>query len=339
MGSSSCTIVELAKHCKTSVATVSRVFSGKAHVNPVLRKRVLSAARELNYSPQQTSRKDNVAIIIPSNQSIRPPSWFANMLIAAIIQETTAAGMIPQLIEFSQIDLLYPNFTVAALILDWRERADIYQGLTQKGIPTIGINMKIPGGYMVCTDHYQSAKQALLYLYEYGHRKIGWLDTHTNNWGSAQRMQGYLDALKECSIDFDERMICAHDATAALALDGLTNVLHAGATALVCLHEDWVIQLNYYLQALRYKVPDDISVIAAEIPALCQWMMPPWTTVGQDLQKLALHALELIPQLTSGTLPVEAPATFKVQPIPNRLIERRSVAQRHQGNRMTPGIV
>ena len=92
MGSSSCTIVELAKHCKTSVATVSRVFSGKAHVNPVLRKRVLSAARELNYSPQQTSRKDNVAIIIPSNQSIRPPSWFANMLIAAIIQGQRQPG-------------------------------------------------------------------------------------------------------------------------------------------------------------------------------------------------------------------------------------------------------
>jgi LacI family transcriptional regulator len=334
MRSRSSTIVELARHCKTSVATVSRVFSGKVHVNPVLRERVLTAARELNYAPQQTSRKDNVAIIIPPSQSIRPPSWYANMLIATIIQETTAAGMIPQLIEFSQIDLLYPNFTVAALILDWRERAEVYQGLTRKGIPTIGINMKIPGGYMVCTDHYQSAKQALLHLYEHGHRKIGWLDAHTNNWGSAQRMQGYLDALKECSIDFDERMICAQDATAALALDGLADVLHAGATALVCLHEDWVIQLNYYLQALRYKVPEDISVIAAEIPSLCQWMMPPWTTVEQDLQKLALNALELIPLLANGSLPVKASAAFKVQPIPNRLIERRSVAQCHQGNRM-----
>ncbi len=329
MGSRSSNIVELAKHCETSVATVSRVFSGKVRVNPVLRERVLAAALELNYSPQQTSRKDNLAIIIPSSQSIRPPSWYANMLVATIIQETTAVGMIPQLIDFSQIGLLYPNFTVAALIMDWRERADIYPELTRKGIPAIGINMKIPGGYMVCTDHYQSAKLALLHLYEHGHHKIGWLDTHTNNWGSAQRMQGYLDTLKELSIEFDEKMICSQDATAALALDGLANVLHAGATALVCLHEDWVIQLNYYLQALRCKVPEDISVISAEIPSLCQWMMPPWSSVEQDLQKLALNALELIPPLAGGCLPVEAPADFQVQPIAHRLIERRSVARCH----------
>ncbi len=326
MMENSANIVELAKYCNTSPATVSRVFSGTARVKPEMRARVLEAARKLNYAPQQTARKDNVAIVIHSSQSIRPPSWFASMLVGTLLQEIAAAGMIPQLIEASQTGSLYPNFTVAALVLDWRENVDEYRRMARTGIPLIGINNCIPGGYNICTDHYQSAVQAVNYLLGRGHRRIGWLDTHASNWGSIQRLQGYRDALKAAGIEADETMLCAQDATAALALDGLTGVLHAGATALVCLHEDWVTQLNYYLQALGRKVPSEISVIAAEIPALCQWMMPPWTSVEQDLAQVARAALELIRRLADRQLP-PAPAEGRIEcMIPDRLIERRSVA-------------
>ena len=56
-------INQLAKKCGVSKATISRVFTGRARVSEAIRTKVLAAARELNYRPQQVMARDCVAII------------------------------------------------------------------------------------------------------------------------------------------------------------------------------------------------------------------------------------------------------------------------------------
>ncbi len=316
-------IAELARFCKVSPATVSRVFSGAATVGEKTRTKILAAARDLNYAPQQTARKNNVAIVIPSTQAIQPPSWFAGMLTGTIMQRICQAGFVPQLIEPQDIAKLLPNFTVAALAFDWRETTDTYAQLAAMGVPLIGINNQIPGHCNVCTDHAGDARLATRHLLERGHRRIGWLDCVVHNWGSQNRLAGYREALAESGVAFDEALICPQDPTGALAPEGLSRILRDGqATALICLHEDWVMQLHYYLQVLGYSVPIDVSVVAAEIPGLTQWMCPPWTCIEQDLEALSDAIIERICRIDRKEEPDQLSNAVLST---DKIIERRSV--------------
>src|SRR5689334_7482663 len=49
-------IVDVAKHAGVSIATVSRVLNGTAHVNPEVVARVRAAIEELNYQPSRAAR-------------------------------------------------------------------------------------------------------------------------------------------------------------------------------------------------------------------------------------------------------------------------------------------
>src|SRR5207249_4219478 len=49
-------IRDLARHLNISIGTVSRALNGRADVNAETRRRVLEAARSLNYAPNQSGR-------------------------------------------------------------------------------------------------------------------------------------------------------------------------------------------------------------------------------------------------------------------------------------------
>ena len=50
-GAKRSTIVDVAKLAEVSPKSVSRVFNDEPHITPALRKKVLRAAKELNYHP------------------------------------------------------------------------------------------------------------------------------------------------------------------------------------------------------------------------------------------------------------------------------------------------
>mgnify|MGYP001546840498 CR=1 FL=1 len=65
------TIVEVAKHARVSIATVSNVIRGTRRVSPALQERVQTAIRELDYSPNEIARSLKVkqtrmlALVLP----------------------------------------------------------------------------------------------------------------------------------------------------------------------------------------------------------------------------------------------------------------------------------
>src|SRR5476651_1579839 len=74
-------IRDLARHLDISIGTVSRALNDKADVNPLTRARVLEAAAQLGYSPNQSGRSlrrgktDLVGVIVPvgpNNALINP---------------------------------------------------------------------------------------------------------------------------------------------------------------------------------------------------------------------------------------------------------------------------
>ncbi len=314
-------IKELAKYCGVSPATVSRVFSGGYKPGSPTRDKVLEAARKFNYTPQQTSNKKNIAIIIRESEILGPPSWFAGMLVNSLLRTIYKAGYSAHLCESGDIELLQPNFIAAAVSVNWMPTETAFEQLVSQKKPVIAINSRFPFAHSVCTDHEEGIRLAMRRLIECGHRRIGFLNikNYTCGWGEQSRDIGYRTALEEAGIPFDPLLVC-YDAHGMISLDGLSALLRRDITALVCAHEDWAAPLRYYLDILGKRIPDDLSVITAEVPGLSEWMSPPYSTIAQNTQEIAEAAVCLIQEL------IDRPeAEFQHRLLPYRFIERNSI--------------
>ncbi len=292
-------IKELARHCKVSPATVSRVFSGEYKVAAATREKILNAAKVFNYTPQQTSSKKNIALIVQSTEVLGPPSWFAGMLVNFLLRDIYKKGYSVHLCESGDVELLQPNFITAAITLNWRPQAPEFERLLSQKKPVVAVNSNFPFAHSVCTDHAQGIELAVRHLVSLGHRRIGLLNirNYSWGWGEQSREESYRKTLESEGIEFDPLLICHDTSRGTIPIEELSALLRRDVTALVCGHEDWALPLNHFLEVLGKKVPDDISVITAEVPGLSEWMSPPNTTITQNVSQISGAVADLLEEL------------------------------------------
>ena len=88
------TIIDVAKKCGYSKATVSRAFASPEAVSERAKARIYAAANELNYTPNPIARAmarqktDNITFVIHENQYPAILNPFYSSALEAIMQET-----------------------------------------------------------------------------------------------------------------------------------------------------------------------------------------------------------------------------------------------------------
>ena len=316
-------IAALAEMCKVSPSTVSRVLNDKSNVKPETREMILEAAARLNYSPQQTARREIIPIIATMRSQMEPPSWFATVLLNALINEIDEAGFTPRLVTMAELNKIKPNFTMAAVNMAWTESEQTWKQLTALDLPMININIMKTGFHCVCFDHAEATSMAVKYLAAHGHRRIAHLDVPFKGWGTIQRRLGFEMAMNELNLPVMNDMFTVCDSSASMSRDLLAKMLdNFQPTAIVSLHEDWIMPLYSLLQSLGLKIGEDISIITSELPHLCQYLYPGITTVAQDFKQMAKAVVEHI--LLMRDKPEMARRTIS-QVMECHFIERQSV--------------
>ena len=87
------TIIDVAKKCGYSKATVSRAFASPETVSERAKKRIYAAASELNYTPNPIARAmarqktDNISFVVHENQYPAILNPFYSLVLEAIMQE------------------------------------------------------------------------------------------------------------------------------------------------------------------------------------------------------------------------------------------------------------
>lgn len=313
-------IKALAAECGVSVATISRVYGSNGKVHSDTRDKVLRKAAELNYMPQQTSTPRSVALIVPRAQTIAAP--FVLNMIASLLRGINNAGLSPRFYEPDDVELIEPNLNMAAVLLDWTRNPDDLDLKKYCRKPVIMLNTDNARHFSINTDHAGAVALAVRYLHSHGHRKIGLLVPSIDIWGTRERLRGYREVLQKLNLPFSHSFIARGSRDFAVQPDELSRLLQSGISALVSPHEDWNMQLQYYLRLLNFRVPEDISVITGEIPEMNQWFNPPQTAIRQDFAKIAEAVVEVLQKIKEGWSP-EASDSITIAP---DLIERASVA-------------
>ena len=301
------TMKDVALKAKVSTATVSRALMNPDKVSQATRNRVEKAAREVGYLPQPMGRnvKRNesrtILVIVPD---ICDP--FFSEIIRGI--EVTAANhgylvLIGDCAHQNQqektfIDLIITKQIDGMLLLGSRLPFDASIEEQRNLPPMVMANEFAPELELptVHIDNLTAVFDAVNYLYEQGHKRIGCIAGPEEMPLCHYRLQGYVQALRRCDIMVDPQYIARGDFTFEAGSKAMQQLLDLPQppTAVFC-HSD-VMALGALSQAKRQglKVPEDLSIIGFDNIDLTQFCDPPLTTIAQPRYEIGREAMLLL---------------------------------------------
>ncbi len=299
-----------------SIATVSRVLNDSKPVNFVTRQRVLAAVDELGYRANAFGRSLRKAesrlllVLVPDFtnpyyseivQGIESVTRLRGYNIVLAAAPSSWAG------NPAALDMLHNKLADGVISLA-RIDGDAQVMQEMKHLSWVACSEPAPysGVPYVSIDHRQAAVDAVQYLLNRGHRRIGLISADETYQWAKKRHEGYVASLERAGIAIDPGLIqiarhtdYAHGITAAAALLAQPDP----PTAVFAVSDTLAIgAIKTFIKAGR-RVPDDVAVIGFDNVPIAEVFEPALTTVGQPMHELGSCATEILLDLMAGGQP------------------------------------
>ncbi len=304
------TIKDIARELGISPSTVSRALKDHPDISPETKKAVNELAEKLNYQPNivalslRQSKTNTLGVIIPEIVH-----FFFSTVISGIEDVAYSAGynvILTQSNESSQrertdMKALFNSRVDGMLLSLSRETTtfDHIDSMMAKGVPMVFFDRVYdhPNASKVIVDDFSGAKEATLHLIEQGCKRIAHIEGSTNLDITKQRLEGYLEALKEKNMPIDKSLIIpCHEASIEEGKKSTEKLL--SMTPL----PDGIFATNDpvamgAMQAIRekgLKIPQDIAVVGFSNWLFSSMMDPPLSSVDQPGFEMGQEATRLL---------------------------------------------
>jgi LacI family transcriptional regulator len=330
-------IKELAKSLNLSTSTVSRAFRDNSDINKATKERILAKAKELNYQPNhyasnlREQRSKTIAVIVPElannffSQAIHGIERIArekgyHILIFATEDEYEK--------EVSFIRHLH-NGRADGIIMSVSGEANDHtylDELAEKRLPLVFFDRVYEDIITprVITNDYNSSFSATRHLIKQGCTRIAYLVINKYLSIGKTRMQGYLDALEEFNIPYDDKLVIdctnSYRKNNTILKNMLTKVKPDGVFTSV---ERLAFATYYACYDLNISIPEDLKVIGFSSLEIAPLLNPSLTTITQPATKIGIEAALLLFKL------LEAPETVDLNcqiVLDSKLMKRNSTA-------------
>ena len=308
------TLKDISLLAGVSLSTVSRVLNGRDSVDEDLKGRVLSAAKQLNYTPNLAAR------------SLRT----RNTKLIGMVSEGNTNYMFSHIINYISdycTDLGY-GFIMANHHNNPDREEMIFRSMKQRGvdglilslvskqshiIPDI-ISSDIPivifdrylvfdqistgeKNFSVTLDNYTAGKLAAEYLVGLGHRKIALAEGPQEVDLTRLRTSGFFDGLADAGqfVPMNYRFKGGFDFESGRTV--AQNLLKLGTelpTAIWCENDNMAAGLISELSLSGLRVPQDISVLGMDNIELSKMISPSLSTVEQPYHEMAIVSVDMI---------------------------------------------
>ncbi|TFE28569.1 LacI family DNA-binding transcriptional regulator [Cohnella luojiensis] len=300
------TIKDVAKIANVSISTVSRVMNAPESVIESKRSKVLDAIEKLKYKPNALARgliykkTNTLAVVIPD---IRNP-YYADIIRG---MEDASKKLGYNLIIcntdrdkkrlFSYLNNFYERQVDGILYTSDPVFPDYYNEIKRLRIPvmlvsTHSMEYELPS---VKIDDEQAAFDAVKFLIDSGHRKIGMIGFDLSDSIAGQtRYHGFIRALRENDLDECKENIVYVNGWSYETPDAAAQMLAKcpDVTAIFTASDELAIGLLCYLDERGISVPDQISVIGFDNIRLSRITIPKLTTVSQPTYEIGYRSVE-----------------------------------------------
>ena len=317
-------IRDVAEAAGVSIATVSRVLSGRGASAAATREKVRAVAERLGYRPDETGRalrtrrSGAVALMISSIKN----SFYAT-IANEIEQQLTALGHVTLFGNTNEDPELQDQFLeevtargVSAILMLCAVSSDKIVRLAARQ-PCILINRRLPeleGVSFVGIDDRLAARQLADAIHRRGGRRVGLVRGPRYSATSRARVEGVTGRLAELGVEVPEadiveaRLSIASGYQTAARLLGDDGRGHASDgsdgdrrfDALFCGNDQIAYGAYRRCRELGLAVPDDIRIYGFDDNPLNQWLAPWLDTVRVPPDAFARETVALLAALAAG---------------------------------------
>lgn len=308
------TISDVAAAAGVSKGTVSLALNGHKGVGESTRRRILTIAESLGWSPSlmarglASSRTFAIGLVLERDPRLLGTDPFFAGFIAGIesvlatheftlvlaVAHGDAAKAAYRKLAAGRVD----GFILTDLLMD-DSRIDLLGGF---GLPAVTLNRPAIDSPFpaVCLEGSESIKNAVRHLVELGHRRIAHIGGPQGYVHGRMRRLAWAEAMVEA--DLEPELFVEADFTAEQGSSATMMLLQGKTppTAIVYANDIMATAGQSKAQTLGYSVPEDLSIVGYDNAEFAQYLNPPLTTIEADPMSWGREAAGLLLSLVGG---------------------------------------
>jgi len=308
----SMTILDVATAAGVSVSTVSRVLNDKDDIAPETYERVKNIIAEMGYTSSlaarsmRSHRMNVIGLIMPDAGEPFPIEVMkgVNSAIAALDYDLIiyTCGDVRKHFtadrERKFVSLLNNSITDGVVVITPAATHFNTSAPVVAVDPHYG-NNEYPS---VISTNREGATEAMNYLIELGHRRIGFISGRFDLMSADRRLRGYRESLAQAGIPTDPDLILQGDFTAGTGLKCARQLLNLPVppTAIFAANDQSALGTYQAAQEAGLSIPEHLSIVGFDnIPEAAQ-AEPGLTTVDQSIQEMGKISVQMLVKLIEG---------------------------------------
>jgi LacI family transcriptional regulator len=301
------TIKDVAREAGVSVGTASQALRTIPAVREETRRRVVAVAQRLRYQPSAlarglvTRRTHSIGLLISDIanpffiRAVRAVEDVAqengyNVILCNTDEDPAKETQYLRVLMEKRVDGIILATTAGSLqaVRDvrWRRIPLVLFDRELPRVPTDTVKVDSVFGGRLATDH----------LLSLGHTRIAIIHGPVVRSTGAERLQGYLDALRTAGVRRDPVLIREGNFKQDSGRDLARQLLDVSPppTALFCTNNLMTVGALQTLQERGVRIPSDLSLVGYDDMEWWTLTHPPLTTVGQPVYDLGREAMRLL---------------------------------------------
>ena len=294
------TIKDVAKLAGVSISTVSKYLNG-GNVRPENAEPIRSAIAQLDYRANpfarglKANRSRSIGILLPS--MVAP--FFGNiaMTIDKLLRECgyhsllacydSNHGLERDCLSF----LLSTGIDGLIYIPEDLTAGEFYELTSQRPVPVVQVDRAIEGvqADAVLSNNSEAVQKAVSSLLQKGHRRIAIISGPKYVMTSKERLVGYLRALCDHDIPYDDDLVINGDLTFSTGYQSVEQLMNLPnpPTAVLSTNHDITMGLITAARERGFQLPGDLDIFGYDSLEACSIMTPPIPVVYQPENEIA----------------------------------------------------
>ena len=307
------TIKDVARLAGVSVSTISKYLNG-GNVLEENAEAIRNAIETLDYRVNpfarslKTQKSRSIGVLLPE---MTPP--FFGSVVQSLDRTLREHGYHTLIscysssygLERENLQFLINNGIDGLIYAPEDISAEEFYDLTGNcNLPTVQIDRMVQGVKCdtVLVGNADAAYGAVDYLIDRGHRRVAIITGPKSVYSAKERLVGYLRALSDHSILYDDSLVISGPyefATGYRALDALLN-LSDPPSAIFTTNYDFTIGLVTAARERGINIPEELDIFGFDCVEICTMINPPLPVVQQPEAEIGKVAAEYLIQRLEG---------------------------------------
>ena len=296
------TLKDVAKEAGVSYSTVSRALNEDIEEATEKQKRIIKIAERMGYVRNQAavnlklSGSYVIGLYFSTISRMSSPFVLHEVLTGVYSIVGSQYNVVVKGIDMHVPGTLNPTYYDGIIVLSQKdEDMTFMEEVLRKKIPMVVICRKVfVDAPNVTTDEEHAMEQAMDYLLENGHRRIGVIEGNHNLDSTRLRHRGWRISVRRHGLDPDKIPVISGNYRYESGYEAAKRLLDYNLTAFLCFNDEMAFGARVAIMERGLSVPDDISLIGFDNWDMSGYCSMKLTTVERSMGDIAKEGTRVL---------------------------------------------